>query len=72
MFELQNELDEVFFMESDAFSGFGELNPVVDVVLVPFLEVGKRVVLVDVIQGKLIDDDENEQIEHDVLLMRDE
>ena len=59
-------------MESDAFSGFGELNPVVDVVLVPFLEVGKRVVLVDVIQGKLIDDDENEQIEHDVLLMRDE
>ena len=49
-------------MQFGAVSGHGEFNPVVDVVLVSFLEVGERIVFVDVIERELINYDEDKEV----------
>ena len=40
LFKLQNKLNEVLFMQSDAFSRFSEFNPIVDIIFMSFLEIG--------------------------------
>ena len=59
-------------MELGAVGQFGELDPGVDIILMPFLEISERVIFVDVVKRELIDYYQNEEVQHYVLLDHNE